>query len=106
MSPRIPPVVRQFAIHDDAGVFVARPDLAIPSLKIAIEAHSRKFHTGPAMEAFDERRDNRLTEIGWLTSYVGWADTSTPATVCRSIERTVATRARDLGMDLGPLCRR
>ena len=104
MSPRIPSVVRQYSVYDDDGGFIGRPDLAIPSLKIAIEAHSRKFHTGPRAEAFDERRDNRLGEVGWLTSYVGWADKSAPAKVCRSIERIVATRARDLGLDLAALC--
>lgn len=104
-SPRIPPVVRQHSVFGPAGEFIARPDLAIPSLRIAIEAHSRQFHTGLSIEAFDERRDNRLTEVGWLTSYVGWADTAAPVTVCRSIERTVATRAFDLGLDLAELCR-
>lgn len=104
-SPRIPPVVRQYSVYDADGGFIGRPDLAIPSLKIAIEAHSRKFHTGPRIEAFDQRRDNRFTEIGWQTSYVGWADKSAPSTVCRSIERSVATRARDLGLDLAELCR-
>ena len=56
-SPRIPPVVRQYEIRSAAGVLVARPDLAIPSLRLGIEAHSRTFHTGPRREAFDERRD-------------------------------------------------
>lgn len=104
-SPRIPPVVRQYVVYADDGSFIARPDLAIPSLKMAIEAHSRKFHTGPRIEAFDERRDNRLGEVGWQTSYVGWADKSAPARVCLSIERTVAARARDLRVDLTELCR-
>ena len=105
-SSRIPPVDRQYSVYDTTGRFIARPDLAIPSLKMAIEAHSRKHHTGPRIEAFDERRDNLLGEVGWHTSYVGWADKSAPATVCRSIERMVATRARDLRVDLTELCRR
>lgn len=104
-SPRIPPLARQFSVYDEHGTFLGRPDLAIPSLKMAIEAHSRKFHTGPAVEAFDERRENQLAEVGWQTSYDGWADTSAPATVCRSIERMVATRASDLGLDLTARCR-
>jgi hypothetical protein len=104
-SPRIPPVVRQHSVFGPSGEFIARPDLAIPSLRIAIEAHSRRFHTGLSIEAFDERRDNRLTEVGWLTSYVGWADTSAPRTLCRSVERIVSRRALDLGLDLAELCR-
>ncbi|MGB8859158.1 MAG: type IV toxin-antitoxin system AbiEi family antitoxin domain-containing protein [Ilumatobacteraceae bacterium] len=102
-SPRIPPVVRQYSVRARDGQFVARPDLAIPSLRIAIEAHSRRHHTGPRAEAFDERRDNSLAEHGWHTSYVGWSDTATPASVCRSIERFVAQRAVDLGVDLAAL---
>jgi len=103
-SPKIPPIVRQFCVYTDSGAFVARPDLAVPALRLAIEAESRKYHTGPAREAFDERRENRLAEEGWQTSYVGWADTSSPAIVCRSIERIVARRAADLGVDLDALC--
>ena len=104
-SPRIPPVVRQYVVRAPDGQFVARPDLAVPSLRLAFEAQSRRFHTGPRREAFDERRDNRMGEVGWHTSYLGWADTSAPATVRRSIERTVAQRAADLGVDLRQLCR-
>ncbi len=42
----IPGLVRQFSIFDPTGRFVARTDFAIPKLKIAIEAHSRRFHFG------------------------------------------------------------
>ncbi|MDP2292657.1 MAG: hypothetical protein Q8M22_15835 [Actinomycetota bacterium] len=104
-SPRIPPIERQYEIRSASGAFVARPDLAVPSLRLGIEAHSRKHHTGPRQEAFDERRDNRAAEHGWYISYVGWADTRTPASVRRSIERIVARRASDLGLDLRELCR-
>lgn len=104
-SPRIPPIEQQYEIRSASGALVARPDLAVPSLRLGIEAHSRKHHMGPRQEAFDERRDNRAAEHGWHMSYVGWADTSTPAAVRRSIERIAAQRARDLGLDLRQLCR-
>lgn len=103
-SPNIPTISRQYCVYTASGEFVARPDLAVPALRLAIEADSRKHHTGPAQEAFDERRENRLAEEGWQTSYVGWADAASPATVCRSIERIVARRAADLGVDLASLC--
>lgn len=106
-SPRIPPVVRQFEIRDDDGAFVARPDLAIPSLRLAIEAHSRKHHTGPRAEAFDEQREHRMAIEGWHTSYIGWTATNAePEVVRRTIERIVARRARDLGVDLTALVSR
>ena len=100
-SPRLPPLVRQHAVHRPDGTFVARVDLAFPSLRLAIEAHSRQFHTGPRREAFDQRRDNLLAEVGWDTRYVGWADaTSTPKQVCRLIERIALRRASDLGLTI------
>ena len=106
-SPVIPPLERQFEVRSASGAFVARPDLAIPSLRLAIEAHSRQHHTGPRREAFDQRRDNLLAVEGWHTAYVGWADTtSTPAAVCSVIEAIVARRALDLCVDLAPTCRR
>lgn len=100
-SPLIPPVERQFEVRSASGEFIARPDLAIPSLRLAIEAHSRRYHTGPGREAFDQRRDNLLAVEGWHTAYVGWADTiSSPTAVCSVIEGIVARRALDLGVDL------
>ena len=104
-SPNIPPVVRQYEVRAADGRLVGRPDLAIPSLRLAIEAHSRQHHTGPTREAFDEQRDNQLTIEGWHTSYVGWVQASARDTVCRTIERIVARRAEDLGLDLALLCR-
>lgn len=100
-SPRLPPLARQHAVYRPDGTFVARVDLAFPSLRLAIEAHSRQFHTGPRREAFDQRRDNLLAEVGWDTRYVGWADaTSTPKQVCRLIERIALRRASDLGLTI------
>lgn len=105
-SPRIPPVVRQYEVRTADGRLVGRPDLAIPSLRLAIEAHSRQHHTGPTREAFDEQRDNQLAIEGWHTSYVGWAQAATPVVVRRVIERIVERRAADLGVNLALLCGR
>jgi very-short-patch-repair endonuclease len=103
-SPRLPPVERQFEVCRPNGELIGRVDLAIPSLRLAIEAHSRQFHTGPTREAFDQRRDNELAIEGWHTAYVGWSDaTRTPATVRRTVERIAARRAKDLGIDLRTL---
>jgi very-short-patch-repair endonuclease len=100
-SPLLPPVIRQHEVRRADGSFVARVDLAIPSLRLAIEANSRRWHTGPSAEAFDQRRENQLAEEGWHTTYVGWANVSaSPATVRRTIERIAVRRAADLGLDL------
>jgi very-short-patch-repair endonuclease len=96
-SAKVPEVVRQYEIVDAQGRFVARVDLAIPSLRIAIEAHSRRFHTGPAREARDEHRDHAITGQGWVTMYLGWADTTrSPAAVIRRVEQLVAVRTSRL----------
>jgi hypothetical protein len=92
-------VIRQYEVRADDGRFVARVDLAIPEIRLAIEAHSRRFHTGPQREAFDQRRDNRLAEVGWETVYVGWADRSA-AKVAQQIGAIARRRAADLGIRL------
>jgi very-short-patch-repair endonuclease len=73
-SPRLPPIERQWTVRDARGRFVARLDLAMPSIRLGVEAHSRRFHFGPAAEAADERRDLQLAAIGWEVLYVGWHD--------------------------------
>lgn len=103
-SPALPPMVRQFEVTRADGTFVARVDLAIPSLRMAIEADSRRFHSGLRAQRFDQRRENELSAEGWLTSYVGWSDaTASPTTVRRTIERIAERRAKDLGLDLPTL---
>ena len=102
-SPRIPGLVEEYEVRDADGRFIARCDLAVPAVRLAIEAHSRRHHTGSEREAYDERRDNRLAEFGWDVRYVGWADTTdTPQAVRRYVERLVARRATDLGVPLLP----
>jgi very-short-patch-repair endonuclease len=66
----IPGVVRQHPVFDPRGRFVARVDFAIPELKIAIEAHSRKHHFGPDRENHDAEREADLQAQGWIVRYV------------------------------------
>lgn len=100
-SPMLPALQRQYVVRNERDEFVARVDLAIPPLRIAIEAHSRRFHTGPRAEASDEARDLRLAAAGWLTSYIGWQSvTESPRQVRAHVEGVVARRAADLGVDL------
>lgn len=100
-SSRIPGLEEEYEIRDARGRFVARVDLAVPRVRLGVEAHSRQFHTGPRAEALDQRRDNRAAEAGWDLRYVGYADTvQTPSEVRRFVERLVARRAADLGIAL------
>jgi hypothetical protein len=97
-SSTLPELCTQFEIRDDVGDFVARVDLAIPSVKVGIEAHSRSFHTGEHRELVDQRRENRALLLGWQFLYLGWADRRTPQQARRYLERLVARRRVDLGL--------
>lgn len=100
-SPRLPPVSAQHELRDEHGQFIARFDLAFPQVRLAIEAHSRAFHTGADREAADERRDIRASLAGWEVKYFGYQDvTERPRQTRQTIERLVVQRARDLGVIL------
>ena len=66
----LPGLVRQHEIFDASGRFVARVDFAIPDLKIAIEAHSRKYHFGHDREDADSAREANVQAEGWIVRYV------------------------------------
>jgi very-short-patch-repair endonuclease len=77
-SSELPPLVRQHEVHDDDGRLVGILDLAFPSIRLGVEAHSRQFHFGRAAEHRDEDRDHRLASCGWEMLYVGWQGTRHP----------------------------
>jgi very-short-patch-repair endonuclease len=89
---RIPEVVPQYRIRDAAGRIVARVDLAIPSVRLAIEAHSRRHHFGPRAQRLDEERDVRLAARGWEVLYVGWHQAKSPRSVADAVAGVVAAR--------------
>lgn len=97
-SPKLPPLVQQYVIRDGGGDFIARVDLAFPSVRLGIEAHSRSFHTGPHAEIIDQRRENRAMVEGWQFLYMGWADRKSPAQARAFLEQVVARRRSDLGL--------
>jgi hypothetical protein len=61
-----PEPVLQFEIRDHDGHVVARPDLAYPDLKIAIEYDSYEHHVGKAALVRDGNRRNVVIALGWL----------------------------------------
>jgi hypothetical protein len=81
----------------DRGKFVARFDLAFPSVRVAVEAHSKRFHFGPVREAADEERDLRAQRAGWSIVYLGWHVTKRPADVVEMLHDIVASRAKTSG---------
>jgi hypothetical protein len=91
-DPAIPPVVAQYRILDHRGAFVARVDLAIPSVRLGIEAHSRRFHFGPDAGRLDEQRDLAAAAVGWELLYLGWHDAKRPSEVRAVIRQVVKAR--------------
>jgi hypothetical protein len=94
--PGFPPLVRQYHVRDDTGRFVARVDLAVPSARLAIEAHSRRFHFGAGAEAADEDRDLRLAACGWEVLYLGYQHTKRRREVVPLVVSAVARRNLNL----------
>lgn len=88
----IPGVVRQFSIFDPTGRFVARTDFAIPDLKIAIEAHSRRFHFGDNREDDDAVREAKMQAQGWIVRYVTNAQARNPRSLGNSVRALVSAR--------------
>lgn len=100
-SPKLPKLELQHIIREDeGGAFIAQVDLAFPSLRFGIEAHSRSFHTGTQREILDQRRENRAIAEGWQFLYLGWADRKTPDRARAYLERTLARRSKDLGIPI------
>jgi very-short-patch-repair endonuclease len=64
----------QIPIHDEDGVFVARPDFLYRKEKLIIEGHSRLWHWGKQAESRDLERHNKLCALGYQILYLTWAD--------------------------------
>lgn len=58
-------VVPQFEVRSAGGVWIARVDLALPELKIAIEYDGRAVHEREDVFARDRQRQNALVQAGW-----------------------------------------
>jgi hypothetical protein len=91
-SPELPPLVRQHRVLDGRGRLVGILDLAFPSLRLGVEAHSRRFHFGRLPELADEDRDHHLARCGWEVLYVGWQATKRPADLLALVAETARHR--------------
>ena len=87
-DPALPPMMLQHPIRNSSGRIVARPDIAFPSVKLGLEAHSRRFHFGPDAEELDEDRDIAASLCGWELTYLGWYATKRPAQGARDRQGT------------------
>lgn len=87
----------QYPIRAADDRWVARVDIGIPSVRLGLEGHSRRFHFGPDAEPLDEQRDLRAAACGWELLYLGWYATRRPTDVLAVVKEVVARRRRDLG---------
>jgi very-short-patch-repair endonuclease len=62
----MPEPTLQHEIHDKAGQFVARTDMAFPLWRIAIEYDSKQEHSDEFQLARDARRRNRIVTCGYI----------------------------------------
>ena len=95
-DPDIPAIVLQYPIRDDNGRVVAKTDIGIPSVRLGLEAHSRRFHFGPDAEPLDEQRDLAAGACGWQLHYLGWFATRRPKDVLAIVKQIIAARRREL----------
>ncbi|MBW8483059.1 very short patch repair endonuclease [Actinomadura parmotrematis] len=75
------------------GVWLARPDLSYPALKIAIQYEGRHHQQDPQQYAYDIERDARLIDAGWIVIRVD-ADAlfRHPRHVVRRVRNALAQR--------------
>jgi hypothetical protein len=92
----LPEIVLQCPIRNEAGRIVARVDIGMPSIRLGLEAHSRRFHWGPVFEPLDEDRDIAATMCGWELVYLGWYATRRPSEVLRIVKELVRSRSREV----------
>jgi len=69
-DPRIPTPVRQFAIYDEHGNFVGRPDLCWPELGIFLELDGEGHRFQPVYDA--NRQTRIVTKTGWRPGRFTW----------------------------------
>jgi hypothetical protein len=95
-DPDVPPIVLQYPIRAGDGRVVAKTDIGIPSVRLGLEAHSRRFHFGPDAEPLDEQRDLAAGACGWQLHYLGWFATRRTREVLAIVKQIIAARRREL----------
>jgi very-short-patch-repair endonuclease len=86
--------VPQFTVRDGAGRFIARVDLALPELRVAIE-YDGVWHGAPGQLARDRRRLNDLTAAGWKILFITAADMHDPVALVAKVRAFLLTVASD-----------
>ncbi len=72
-------VVSQHVVRDQEGRIVARLDLALPELRLGLEADGSGPHSEPKALFKDRRRQNVLVALGWSILRFTWPDVTSEA---------------------------
>jgi very-short-patch-repair endonuclease len=88
----LPGLVRQHVVRTSHGSFIARVDFAIPHLKIAIEAHSRRYHFGDRAARADSDREAAMHGEGWIVRYITDANRKAPQALRTTLLALIAAR--------------
>lgn len=96
-QPGLPPVELQCQVV--VGERVYRVDVAFPSIRLGLEAHSRTFHFGPNKENADNVRDLAFASVGWQLLYLTWQQIHDPDGFARQFGAIAHRRATDLGLE-------
>ncbi len=91
-DPSLPAMTMQCPIVDTSGQIIARTDIGFPSVRLGLEAHSRRYHFGPDAESRDEDRDLAAARCGWELLYLGWYAAKKPAEVFDTVKDVIAQR--------------
>ncbi|MGN6407416.1 MAG: endonuclease domain-containing protein, partial [Curtobacterium sp.] len=79
-------------VHDGAGVFLGRVDMAWPELRIALE-YDGDHHRERETFHHDQRRRNGFEVNGWLVIHVTATDAARPAVMFERLRQAFALRA-------------
>lgn len=88
----IGPLAANHVVFDLSGAFVARVDLALAALRIAIE-YEGDHHRDPHQWRRDISRRRRLEALGWIYIPVTQADLNTMPALLADIRTAIASRA-------------
>src|SRR5690625_928840 len=90
-------------VYDDAGGWLARPDLAYPELRIAIQYEGDGHRTSRKRWQQDIMRDEVMRDHGWEIIRVTAAQLRRPWQLCELIRRRMHAQAQRLGLVLDPV---
>lgn len=87
------PFALQMEIFDSQGRFVARPDILLPELKIAIEYEGDHHRSDKKQWRRDQARRRRLEALGWKYIVVTQSDLADPAALLDDLRAAIRERS-------------